>query len=228
LNPEYAQAHCNLGQCLRYEGRFAESLAEYRRGDELGSKSPAWQYPSKEWVRVAERLAALEGRLPAVIQGEDRPSDAGESLDFAGISSRKGRPALAAKLFAEALAADPKLAEDRGSQFRYQAACVAALAGCGEGKDEPPPDDRARAQLRGQALDWLKAELDAWAKELGADDPKARPTVRRTLQHWQAEPDLAGVRDGAALARLPEAERAGWRALWEKVVRLLKEPEKEP
>ena len=115
-----------------------------------------------------------------------------------------------------------------GYQFRYQAACVAALASCSEGKDEPPPDHPARARLRGQALDWLKAEMDAWAKELGADDAKARPTVRRTLQHWQADPALAGVRDGGALARLPEAERAGWRALWEKVVRLLKELEKEP
>jgi eukaryotic-like serine/threonine-protein kinase len=138
LNPEHAAAHCYLGQCLRDEGRFAESLAEYRRGHELGSKNPNWPYPSKEWVRVAERLAALEGRLPALILSEDQPADAGESLDFAGISSRKGRPALAAKLFAEALAADPKLAEDRRTEFRYHAACVAALAGCGEGKDEPP------------------------------------------------------------------------------------------
>jgi hypothetical protein len=52
--------------------------------------------------------------------------------------------------------------------------------------------------------------------------------VRRTLQHWQADPDLAGVRDGVALARLPEAERAGWRALWEEVVRLLEQAGKEP
>jgi hypothetical protein len=32
--------------------------------------------------------------------------------------------------------------------------------------------------------------------------------------HWKGDPDLAGVRDTHALAKLPEAERAAWRALW--------------
>jgi hypothetical protein len=32
--------------------------------------------------------------------------------------------------------------------------------------------------------------------------------------HWQQDADFAGVRGPEALARLPEAERPGWRKLW--------------
>ena len=42
------------------------------------------------------------------------------------------------------------------------------------------------------------------------------------------DPDLAGVRDVAALAALPEAERDEWRALWVEVDRLLKGAGKAP
>jgi hypothetical protein len=41
-----------------------------------------------------------------------------------------------------------------------------------------------------------------------------------TLRHWPANNDLADVR-GAALARLPAAERAGWQALWADVDALI-------
>jgi len=39
LKPDYAQAHCNLGAAREMKGAFAESLAAYRRGHELGSTS---------------------------------------------------------------------------------------------------------------------------------------------------------------------------------------------
>ena len=41
------------------------------------------------------------------------------------------------------------------------------------------------------------------------------------LQHWQNDIDLAGIRDEAALAKLPEAERKEWQGLWEDVKALL-------
>jgi hypothetical protein len=42
------------------------------------------------------------------------------------------------------------------------------------------------------------------------------------LQHWQNDTDLAGVRDPAALAKMPEAERADWQKLWADVEALVK------
>jgi hypothetical protein len=49
----------------------------------------------------------------------------------------KGLHTCAARLWAEALAEDPKLADDRRAQPRPNAARSAALAGSGQGKDDP-------------------------------------------------------------------------------------------
>jgi hypothetical protein len=55
----------------------------------------------------------------------------------------------------------------------------------------------------------------------------ARTAVQRTLRHWQRDPDLAGLRDAAALARLPEAEQVACRQLWIDVARALGQPGKD-
>ncbi len=130
--------------------------------------------------------------------------------------------AAAARLWAEALASDPKLGDDRQTQPRYNAACAAALAGTGRGKDQPSPDDAARAKLRQQALDWLKAELMTWGRFLEAGPPQARPAIIQTLDHWRQDTDLAGIRDAVALAKLPEDERKAWQSLWADVDSFLK------
>ena len=54
-----------------------------------------------------------------------------------------------------------------------------------------------------------------------AAEPGNRALVAKTLGHWKADADLAGVRDADALAKLPEAERAEWQALWDEVDALL-------
>jgi hypothetical protein len=38
--------------------------------------------------------------------------------------------------------------------------------------------------------------------------------VHQALRLWQGDAALAGVRDGAALDRLPEVERKQWRQMW--------------
>jgi hypothetical protein len=43
------------------------------------------------------------------------------------------------------------------------------------------------------------------------------------LQHWQQDTDLAGLRDGAAVARLPADERQACQQLWADVAELLKQ-----
>jgi serine/threonine-protein kinase len=138
------------------------------------------------------------------------------------LAYRTKRFGPSARLYAESLRGDPKLAEDTNAENRYNAARAAALAGCRQGKDDPPPDDAARAKLRAQALGWLRDELAARSKLLDGGQPAARAPVRRALEHWQADADLAGLRDEAELAKLPEGERRAWRALWEDVGTLLK------
>jgi tetratricopeptide (TPR) repeat protein len=221
LKPDYALAHCNLGAVLRRRGDYAGSLAMYRKGHELGTRQSDWRYPSAQWVAEAERRAALAARLPALLKVEDRPKDVAERLALAQMCNDTKRYAAAARFWDEALAAEPKLGDDRRAQHRYDAACAAVMAAAGQGTDDPKPDGAARARLRGQALGWLEAERAAWAKELDSGDTRAQPVVRKTLQHWRADSDLAGVRDADALAKLPEAERGAWRALWAEVDALM-------
>ncbi len=71
------------------------------------------------------------------------------------------------------------------------------------------------------ALDWLKAELAVGAKLIESDPPQAKAFIAQTLEHWQVDTDLAGLRGDKALNALPEAERAAWRTLWASVQALL-------
>jgi len=221
LKPDYAEAHCNLGHVFRQQGRLVEALAEVKRGHELGSKNPNWHYPSAEWVRGIERMVKLDRKLPAILAGKAGPSDALESLGFAQLCYDKKLHGASARFWAEALQAQPKLTEDMEAGNRYNAACAAALVGSGQGKDDPPLDDAAKARWRKQAIEWLKADLIAWSKVLESGPSQARQPIRETLQHWKTDSDLAGLRDAAALAKLPEEERKACRALWAEVDALL-------
>ena len=134
-------------------------------------------------------------------------------LALAQIASDRKRFAFATELWAAALASDPKLGDDRQAQHRYNAARAAVLAAAGQSQNEPPPDDAAKAKLRGQALDWLKAELTAWTKLLESG-PEYRPFVARALVTWQSDTALAGIRDDAALKKLPADEQKAFAQLW--------------
>ena len=142
------------------------------------------------------------------------PKDMDERIALIQRAYDTRRYAAATKLLSDALEADPKLADNRGLQHRYNAACYATLAGSGTGIDDPSPDEAARARLREQALGWLKAELTVWSKLAKSGNAREKPFVELTLTHWKQDPDLVGVRDTAQLARLPEAERKEWRLLW--------------
>jgi hypothetical protein len=167
-------------------------------------------------------LAALAERLPAMLKGEDRPNDVPERLVLAQMCYDTKRYAAAARFWAEAMEADPKLGDDRRGGHRYNAACAAALAASGQAKDEPLSGATTTAKLRSQAFDWLKAELAAWAKILESGPPEARPAIAQILDHWLRDNDLAGIRAAEALAILPEADRKEWQALWAEVEALLR------
>ena len=156
------------------QARYADALAELKRGHELGSKDRNWQYPSAEWVHQTERLVELDRKLPAILAGRAKPSDAAETLSLAGLCYNKKLHGTSARFWSEAFQAQPKLVEDMQVQNRYNAACAAALAGAGQGKDDPPLDESAKTRWRKQAMDWLSADLAAWSKILDTGPPQAR------------------------------------------------------
>src|SRR5262249_8905156 len=145
-----------------------------------------------------------------------------ERIEFAQVCTRyKKLHAAAARLCAEAFQARPELAEDLQQGHRYEAACAAALADGGQGADAAQLDEPSRVRWRQHALAWLRADLALWTKQLASGTPQARAAVQRTLQHWQQDPDLAGLREVTALAQLPAAERDAWGKLWNDVEALL-------
>jgi tetratricopeptide (TPR) repeat protein len=217
LQPDLAPPHANLGLVLRDGGRLREALTAFRRAARLMPGHPG----IRANLEQTERLVELDSRLDAVRAGKARPKDARERLDLGLLCGDfKRQYAAAATFFADAFAADPKLAADLRVPHRLTAARYAALAAAGEGEDAGKLSDQQRSRLRKQALGWLRADLDAHAPL--ADKPDSRVLVRQRLTFWLKDEALAGVRDEKKLATLPEAERKEWRKLWADVAALLK------
>jgi eukaryotic-like serine/threonine-protein kinase len=226
MKPDYAEAQCDLGQCLVRQGRFVEGRAALQRGDELGSKHPGWRYQSLQWLQNADKLIQLDGRLAAILEGKAQPADSDEELALAVLCQQYKRLyTTAARFYAGAFAANPKLAEDPQAATRYNAACAAALAAAGQGEDARQQPDRVVVMLRRRALRWLQDDLTLNAKLAEPDETAARQLARQRLAGWQQDTDFASVRDKEALDKLPEDERKEWRQLWEEVAALLKKVE---
>jgi tetratricopeptide (TPR) repeat protein len=236
LNPTVRLCHTWLGLALQGQGHFREAAAELRLGrrdvrdpappyaqqwclvlimDQAGAGPPDVAAP---WLRVVERLAETEPRLPALLAGTAPPADAVERLALALVWHQDRQLfAAAAGQYAAAFAAEPALAEGPSSGHRYWAAQAAARAGCGQGKDAAGLDGPGRAALRRQALSWLRADVAEWRRLLEAEPVQGRPAVLRSMAYWLQDRAFAGVRGPDALARLPEAERRDWQRLWEEV-----------
>jgi hypothetical protein len=125
------------------------------------------------------------------------------------------------RFYSDAFAKQPKRADDLQFQHRYNAACAAVLAGCGKGKDADQSDDKERARMRQQALDWLRADLDLYDKQYQAGQAPGVMLLIERLVHSQKDPDFKGVRE--SLATLPESEQPAWRKLWADMEQLLKQ-----
>ena len=128
----------------------------------------------------------------------------------------------ATRLFKAAFTADPKLVHASKTVNRFTAILCAARSATGQNKNDPPLDDATRAEIRGLALSWLEAELADDTKIVNAGPPKTRPEVSGKLRELQVSPDLNGIRDDVELAKLPVAERASWRRLWDAADALLR------
>jgi tetratricopeptide (TPR) repeat protein len=214
INPTYPEAHCNLGLALLYQRYFRAALPELQTGHHLGSRQKDWRYPSAEWLKQCQPMIELDDRLQAVLQGQARPAGAAECIDLADFCRFQKLHGTAVRFFAQAFTANAKSADDLGAGHRYRAACSAALAGLGRGVEAARHDAAERARLRGQALEWLRADLTRWASHLVGAKPQDRAQVQARLSSLQTDPVLAGVRDASPLATLPPAERARWQKLW--------------
>ena len=112
-NPAYRDYQVNNLECLIASARALgdpEDVAKAERElAKLRDSDPA--------------MAALDLRLSAIIKGIERPVDEAERLQLAQRAFDKALHATSARFFAEALANDSSLADDRRAQYRYNAAC---------------------------------------------------------------------------------------------------------
>ena len=67
----------------------------------------------------------------------------------------------------------------------------------------------------------MQADLAVWAGKLASGNAADRAQVKTKMRHWQADPDLAGVREPATLGKRSAKERGEWLALWKEVGALL-------
>jgi Flp pilus assembly protein TadD len=219
IKPRFLAARQNLGVALLAQNRLADAEAELRRAVELqpDAAEPHFNLGFALAARGRKAAALAEYRWALRL----RPDFAEPLIKAAILLSESGRPAEALAEFRRAFAARPGLADDLRLEVRYNAACAAALAGCGKG-DGARLSETERAALRRQALAWLRADLVRRAAQARSTNPEDRAQARKRLSYWQTDSDLAGVRDAAALAKRPEEERTAWRRFWDEVAAVLR------
>ena len=216
LDPRFSAANLFLGRALIEAGDFQAALDALILVD-AGPPPPDPILTASSLSARAERMIALVARLPAVVAGDDRPTDPGELAAFARLAFARRQHAASARLWAEAFAASPALAADMASSNRFQAARAAVLAGTEGGPERPPPNGRSPERWREQALAWLEADLAASASAPDSGDAPRRAAVARRLGRWQVDPALAAIRAEPIHAAASEIERRSLREFWGRV-----------
>jgi tetratricopeptide (TPR) repeat protein len=217
-DPGSADGHINLGLVLISQGRFAESTALLQKGIELADAGDLRIPNLRQTLRQMAPLLDSAVRMEKVLKGQAKPINGADCFNMAQISRvYMRRYAQAVRFFVESLDERSDLPRSIKEAGRYDAACAAALAGCGQGEGAPT-DAAALAAHRKQARDWLRADLAFQAKR----PPSERAEVQKALTVWRESKDLTGVRDADALKRLPEDEWKEWQRFWTEVDDLLR------
>jgi serine/threonine-protein kinase len=221
LQPTFVPTYFNLAEALSEQARFDEALALIKKGHDLLPARDPLREETRPLLQRCQRYMALDARLPRILKGAEKPQSAAEQIEFADLCRLKKLCTAAARLYAAAFAAEPKLAQDVPNGVRYNAACAAAQAACAQGKDPDKPDDKERARWRRQARDWLRQDLAWWGKALDNGNAQTRALVRERMQSWQTDSHLAPLREPSALEALSPEERKDCLALWQEVAALL-------
>jgi tetratricopeptide (TPR) repeat protein len=220
LKSDNAQYWAVLGLTLQKEGDIADALKALEKSRNLLRPDDPNRRTMQLSVDRCNQLIELDRKLAEILKGAAKPEGAAERVELAQVCVAKKLYGAAARFYQEAFADEPRMAEDLRAGRRYEAARAASRAGGGQGKDDPAPDEEARARWRKQALDWLKADLALWGRLVQDGQPAARDAAGQKLAQWQGDLALAGLR-GDAIAKLPDAEREAWQKFWADVGELL-------
>lgn len=227
LRRDNSLAWNNLGCAQLFQGKFLEAETSLARALKvLGPTDDVYHRSVREHFKKCQKYRELDQNLPEFLKKNRQPKTAMEALELADLCFRfKNRYLDAAIFSASAFTKEPKLAQDLGSAYRYQAARCAILAAEGRGLGGADKLSLAdRKKWRNKALAWLQAELSERAKLAKNRTSQVLLLQKATIELWLQEADLASVRD-ADLSHISEAERGEWANFWLEVNVVIKELE---
>jgi eukaryotic-like serine/threonine-protein kinase len=225
-----------LGPCPS----FVTAMARHRLGNDQQARTTlATAISTIDWrlgrvrrddqwlwhVLRREAEALIFPNTAVFLEGNYEPRDNTERLALLGVCCFRNRTWASARIFADAFATDATLAGNLRFNHRYNAARMAAMAGCGHGEDATGLGQAERRRWRDQAREWLKADLLARVQALDFGPTAARAGILKALTRWWEEPDLACVREPGELEKLNADERKEYEALWQAVGHLLSRAE---
>jgi tetratricopeptide (TPR) repeat protein len=210
IDPKSAALHNNVGMALRDRGSLAEAIDHLRQSVSIDPKSAHGQL---NLGRALFEKGLVDEAFDHVQQAVNLdPNYVMARGDLASLLRARGRLAEAIDQLQQAVRLGGPLStkiRDRLVLYRYQAGCANIQSAAGQSAEDARQGEPERAVKRSQALDWLRANLESTAKLRNDGE-----VLWWSLTAWQSDPALASVREPAALAKLPDAERERWRRLW--------------
>jgi tetratricopeptide (TPR) repeat protein len=228
LDPDFAYPHFNLAGLLVAERDVPGAVAEFRKAialfpdHTLSHFELARVLAARHLRRVLEIDPGFGRAYPLLAQVLLRTNDTAGAIEVLRAAVERfplvydGYDSLMQALMrhgsnVEAVRVYQVWPVEARQRLRYNAACAAALAAGGAGRDAPPAADRPA--YRRLAYENLAADLDVTRKLAAVNKAYAHQWLTR----WLADADLASVRDPAALDKLPPDLRADWVRLWAEV-----------
>jgi serine/threonine-protein kinase len=212
-----------LAMALHRSGQAAEARKALVAAVSAYDWRPSGLAHPNDWsahVLRREAESIILPNLPAFLDGKYQPRDNDERLALLGVCQFTSRSLALARLYADAFAADPSLAEDQQTGRRCKAARAAALVGSARGEDVARVGEPERARWRQQARQWLRADLAAWNQALDRDPSAARDLLWR-VGVWRGDSELTGLFEPAELDKLAPDERKACVALSKEIDGLL-------
>src|SRR5262249_58944493 len=119
-------------------------------------------------------------KRPGSRGGGGTPPGPAEGPALPPRGAKKGsRPAPAPRLYVDAFAAEPTLADDLRQQHRFNAACAAVLAAAGKGEDAGKLGEKEKGKWRRQPPDRVRGDLAAGGKVVEEGPAQGPPVGQR-------------------------------------------------